>query len=213
MGLGGSWHCAFMCGPLCAAQPGWGLLIGRTVGYAAVGAAVASAASWGSEWTLKAGADLGSPWLTLWALAHAAAISLGVFLMWQGRQPLWLVRWGAAEQAPAAVVTWARARSGGVPSAAIGVAWAALPCGLLQSAWVLAALSPDAWGGAAVMVVFSLSTAPALVVAPVVVGLLRSRHDAAQWQVRLTRVSGLMLASASAWALSHGLWVHVRAVC
>jgi sulfite exporter TauE/SafE len=213
MGLGGSWHCALMCGPLCAARPGWGLLAGRTAGYAAVGAALASASSWGANVALNSGAGAWSPWLTAWALAHALALSLGLYLLWQGRQPLWLARWGAAERTSVTVLRGPRHGLKGLPPLVTGLAWVALPCGLLQSAWVLAALSPHAATGAAVMVAFSLSTAPGLFAAPVLIAHLRRQPDAGAWQLRLTRLSGLLLAVASSWSLGHGLWVRVREVC
>lgn len=213
MGLGGAWHCALMCGPLCAARPGWGLMVGRSLGYAAVGATLASAASWGANFVVKGGAGPWSPWLTVWAFAHAASLCLGIFLVWRGRQPLWLTHWAGAAQAPVKVVHWARTPVAGVPSAALGLAWGAMPCGLLQSAWILAALAPDACSGAAVMLAFSLSTAPALMAAPRLIGAIRRRYGDALLQARLTRLSGLLLAGASAWALGHGLWVHVRDVC
>lgn len=198
---------------MCAARPGWGLLAARTVSYAAVGGALASASAWGTGWVFNSSASAWSPWLTVWALAHAAALCLGLFLLWQGRQPLWLVRWRAAEGVGVTMLKGATPGTRSLPPVVTGLAWAALPCGLLQSAWVLAALSPHAATGAAVMVAFSLSTAPGLFAAPVLIAQLRRRPDAARWQPRLTRLSGLMLALASGWSLGHGLWNRVREVC
>jgi sulfite exporter TauE/SafE len=63
------------------------------------------------------------------------------------------------------------------------------------------------------MVAFSLSTAPGLFAAPVLIAHLRRQPDAGAWQLRLTRLSGLLLAVASSWSLGHGLWVRVREVC
>jgi len=63
------------------------------------------------------------------------------------------------------------------------------------------------------MVVFSLGSAPGLFLAPVLIQHLRRRSDAQAWQGRITRLCGLLLAAACAWALGHGLWVHVRDVC
>ncbi|MFM8511109.1 MAG: sulfite exporter TauE/SafE family protein [Betaproteobacteria bacterium] len=206
MGLGGAWHCALMCGPLCAAHAGTGWMVGRTVGYAAVGAALAGASSWGSGFVLRGAAGAWSPWLTLWALAHAAALSLGLFLLWQGRQPAWLARWAMADRAPAAVVRWvplaspaaSTGTSAAAPQAApvstsvtrpapllLGLAWALLPCGLLQSAWVVAALSSHAAGGAAVMLVFSLCSAPGLLAAPLLGAAWHRRRDDPSWRSRL----------------------------
>ncbi|MFM8510416.1 MAG: sulfite exporter TauE/SafE family protein, partial [Betaproteobacteria bacterium] len=193
----------------------------------------AGASSWGSGFVLRGAAGAWSPWLTLWALAHAAALSLGLFLLWRGRQPAWLARWAMADRAPAAVVRWvplpSPAASAAAPQAAsaatsvtrpahllLGLAWALLPCGLLQSAWVVAALSSHAAGGAAVMLVFSLCSAPGLLAAPLLGAAWHRRRDDPSWRSRLvimTRLSGLLLALASAWALGYGLWAQVFDVC
>ena len=93
---------------------------------------------------------------------------------------------------------------------------ALLPCGLLQSACVVAALSSHAAGGAAVMIVFSLCSAPGLLAAPLLGAAWHRRRDDPSWRSRLvimTRLSGLLLALASAWALGHGLWTQVFNVC
>lgn len=232
MGLGGAGHCALMCGPIVGAcqsgvrsagrgsAPTLWWLVGRTLGYSAVGAAMASASSWGAHFVLKGGAGPWSPWLTVWALAHAAAFSLGVFLMWQGRQPLWLATLGRRARPSGSRVTWVGRGPAGLPLVVSGVAWAALPCGLLQSAWVVAALAPGAWAGATSMAAFSIASAPGLLAAPVLLTVLQGvgrpsnpSGRTVDWPARLTRVSGLMLSAVSAWALGHGLWVHVRDVC
>lgn len=222
MGLGGAWHCALMCGPLVSCGTGaagkrqtlWWLM-GRTVGYTAVGAALASAASWGSNFVLRGGAGPLSPWLSVWALAHAAALSLGVFLLWQGRQPLWLATLGQRSVTTSPAVVWVGRQPSGWPLAAGGLAWAALPCGLLQSAWVVAALAPSAWAGAASMAAFSLASAPGVLLGPALLAAWRRRPASAavDWRSRLTRLSGLLLCLASGWALGHGLWVHMRDFC
>lgn len=225
MGLGGAWHCALMCGPLVSCGTGaagrhqalWWLL-GRTVGYAAVGAALASAVSWGSHFVLRGGVGPLSPWLTVWALGHSAALSLGLFLLWKGRQPLWLATLGRRAVNTHQAVAWVGRRPSGWPMAAGGLAWAALPCGLLQSAWLVAALAPSAWGGASSMAAFSLASAPGVLMGPALLAACRGRaaNTEADWRsrlTRLTRLSGLMLCSASAWALGHGLWTHVRDFC
>jgi hypothetical protein len=70
------------------------------------------------------------------------------------------------------------------------------------------------------MAVFSLASAPGLLAAPMLLAALQGARGRSStsalspdWSVRLTRLSGLMLSAASAWALGHGLWVHVRDVC
>ncbi len=218
LGLGGAWHCALMCGSLCGSQPQKAWLLGRTLGYAVAGALIAAATSWGSHFVLRGGAGAWSAWLTLWAMAHAAALALGLFMLWQGRQPAWLSRIGAAvTTAGPQPLRWRRSVQGGASPSLLGLGaglgWVMLPCGLLQSALVVAALAPGAATGAAAMAAFSLASAPGLLVGPAVLAGLRRRAGAARWQIRLTRLSGLMLSAASLWALAHGLWTHVREVC
>lgn len=233
LGLGGSWHCALMCGPLCAAQPGVGWLIGRTLGYSVAGAALGGMASWGAQFVIRGGAGAWSPWLTLWAMAHAAALSLGLFMLWRGEQPQWLTTLGRRPSASRVLpVQWrpgrpsahaAQTLAGNGMAMGTGMAWVFLPCGLLQSAFVVSALAPSALTGGMTMAVFSLASAPGLVAAP---ALLRSavhtrRASGASaispistaWRPRLIRLSGLFICGASAWALGHGLWIHVRDVC
>ncbi|MDP3084302.1 MAG: sulfite exporter TauE/SafE family protein, partial [Rubrivivax sp.] len=92
LGLAGMPHCAAMCGPACTALTGGGktassaaFQLTRVASYALAGAAVAA--------SVGALAWLGqiSPALRpLWTLAHAAALVLGLWLLWRGRQPAWL---------------------------------------------------------------------------------------------------------------------------
>ncbi|HSI57651.1 MAG TPA: sulfite exporter TauE/SafE family protein, partial [Ideonella sp.] len=89
MGLAGSWHCAVMCGATSAAvqracsrggrsaPAWWGFQLGRLLGYALAGAAVAASVA------VLAQIGQWSPVLRpIWALAHAAALSLGLWLLW-----------------------------------------------------------------------------------------------------------------------------------
>jgi len=242
MGLAGSWHCAVMCGATSAAvqrscargqagwAPWWGFQVGRLLGYAAAGAVVAS--------SVAALSQLGqwSPALRpLWVLAHSAALGLGLWLMWTGQQPAWLARLGRSGQAGSATLAggaWQTvqlvgvsqrggpALRGAVRAAAGGAVWFAWPCGLLQSALMLAALADGPGAGAGVMAGFALGSAAGL--GGLQVWLLRTRlrrsgamqGDAApqttQW---LMRAAGIALAAGSAWALAHGVWQTLRLDC
>jgi sulfite exporter TauE/SafE len=95
------------------------------------------------------------------------------------------------------------------------VAW---PCGLLQSALVVAALADSAWSGAATMGVFAMATAPSLGLAPWLWGRLAGSGGGAR--VLSARVNGLavraaggLLAAASVWALGHDLIRQAVAFC
>jgi sulfite exporter TauE/SafE len=87
------------------------------------------------------------------------------------------------------------------------VAW---PCGLLQSAIVIAALANTAAGGAAAMAAFAMASAAGLHFAPWVAQKMSLRPGGTAWAVRL---AGLALAAGSGWALGHDLWGRVAAYC
>lgn len=220
MGLAGSLHCTAMCGAACAAvaqrRGGPALLgfhAGRLASYAAGGAVAAASVNALGSW----GQAL--PALRpFWTLLHVAALMLGLWLAVSGRQPAWLAAWSRAPR-------WAVAGGGWQPvggpallgrlraplgAAAIGSAWVALPCGLLQSALLVAALANTPLGGAAVMAGFALASSFGLVLSAAAWRQALARPQALGWAVRL---AGLMLAAASAWALGHGLWLKIWALC
>lgn len=223
MGLAGSVHCIAMCGAasaaavrMCAPQQTltawWTFHLGRLLGYAGAGAVAAS--------SVGALASLGqwSPALRpLWILAHMAGLALGLWLMWQGRQPEWLDRLGrdgqradAVGQAPVRFH-----RRGAVRSGLVGLAWFAWPCGLLQSALLVASLANGAVGGALVMAAFAAASAVALGATPAIWRRWAASDPARQGRVMrvVTRVSGAALAAASLWALGHDLFVRFAAWC
>lgn len=80
-----------------------------------------------------------------------------------------------------------------------------MPCGLLYSALLVAALSPGLWQGAAVMLLFALGSSVSLLAGPWLwrwLGLAGQQSGA--WAVRL---AGAALIAMSLWALWMG-WVH-----
>jgi hypothetical protein len=227
LGLAGVPHCAAMCAPTCgallrgcgaAARPAvpLGFHLARIGGYAAAGAVAASSVGALAQWSQTA------PVLRpLWTLLHAAALGLGLWLLWTGRQPAWLENLGrgTARAAPqAAQAGWQRL-NGPARAAAAGGLWVAWPCGLLQSALLVAALANSAWGGAAVMAGFATVSAAGLTLAPWAFGRLvggtgatvtLAAGRAALWA---TRFGGAVLAAASAWALGQDLIRRAVAYC
>ena len=214
MGLAGSLHCTAMCGAACSAitqrggvnlsRSALGFHLGRVASYAAGGALAAASVGALGAWSQAAPALR-----PLWSLVHAAALMLGLWLAWTGRQPAWLMNLGRAPQPAAAPAGWQRVQ-GPMRSAALGGAWVLLPCGLLQSALLVAALANDAVGGATVMAVFALASSLGLLMAGAAWQRTVATPQALRWAVRL---AGLMLAAASAWALGHGLWLKFAAWC
>jgi sulfite exporter TauE/SafE len=83
----------------------------------------------------------------------------------------------------------------------------------LQSALLVAALANGAASGAATMAAFALGSVPGLVLGTVAWRWLRSHADAGALERLATRMAGLLLAIASAWAVGRGLWPEVAAFC
>ena len=203
MGLVGGPHCVAMCGAACAgisqaAGPHrnsalWIFQVGRVIGYGALGA-LAAASLQGLGWLTVQSAAL----RPVWSLFHVAALILGLMLMLQARQPVWLEN--------TARKVWARTRSfaanqGRGAPLVLGVLWALLPCGLLYSALLVAALAGDPAGGAMVMGLFAVGTSVTMVLGPWLFLRLNGspgRLGSGQWGVRL---AGAALAVSSGWAL------------
>lgn len=228
LGLAGAPHCTAMCSAPCAAatggQPRQALVfhLARIGGYALGGAVVASSVAALAGWS-----QLSPALRPLWVMVHAGALALGLWLLLKARQPAWMERLG---RVPAAVapgpadaqrVQWQPQIKGSLngplngplKSGAAGALWVAWPCGLLQSALLVAALGSSAATGAAAMAGFALASAPGLLFGPwLLQRLLRGPGAAARERVAV-RLGGALLVAASAWALGHGVWHEVAAFC
>ena len=203
MGLAGGPHCVAMCGAACAgmghaagAHQRRALIsfqVGRWVGYSLMGALTALSVQ-ALGWLTVQSAAL----RPVWSMLHVAAIILGLLLVWQAKQPVWLDQ--SAQQ------LWAKIRKlnsnlGKIAPAAVGILWSLMPCGLLYSALMVAALTGNAFEGAITMACFALGSGVSLGFAPWLLLRLKTLGDGA-WGIRL---AGLALAVTSAWALWMGL--------
>lgn len=221
LGVAGMPHCAAMCSAPCAAVAGprgagaWAFQGARVAGYAAAGF-VASA----SVGSLAALAQWTPALRPLWVLFHVAMLTLGLWLLVQGRHPAWMGQIGrvglagpsgapllAAGAAPVRV--WRRPAR----AALAGGLWVAWPCGLLQSALLVASMTQSAWAGAAAMGGFAMASAGGLLAAPALWRLLRGRADAPAFERRLARAAGALLAVAALFALGHDVWPPIAAWC
>ncbi len=208
MGWAGGPHCLAMCGAPCTAIAQAGAprdtvaLVwfqgGRLLGYGLLG-------------VLAAGAMQGLGWLTvysaalrpIWSLFHAFALVLGLWLVWRAELPQWALALGRA--------TWRRIqalanRLGSPVTPApllMGLLWALLPCGLLYSALIVAALAAQPWQGALVMGAFALSSGAVLALGPWV--MLRFGRKLRVPAVGM-RLAGAALAFSAASALYLGLF-------
>ena len=215
LGLAGTPHCTAMCGAACSAAIGrgghwrvsapWVFHVARIASYAAGGAVAA-----GSVGALAALSQLSPALRPVWTLVHAAALALGLFLLWRGRQPAWMNNLGRLQRPlPAGAGGW---QPIGFPmkAAAAGSVWVAWPCGLLQSALLVASMSNTVWGGSVAMGAFAVASSAGLVLAP---WAWRRWGSSERAQRGATRAAGAMLVGASGFALGHGVWSHVVAFC
>ena len=207
MGLAGGPHCVAMCGAACAGigrtQHGqstralWVFQAGRLTGYSTLDA-VAAASMQGLGWLSVHSAAL----RPVWTLFHVAAALLGLMLLWRARQPVWL------EESARKVWRGVRSVSGNLkggaalaPIGLLGVLWALLPCGLLYSALLVAAMTSSAVEGAGVMALFAMGSSVSLLAGPWLWLRLRG-HGSGQWAIR---IAGFALLASSIWALWMGL--------
>jgi sulfite exporter TauE/SafE len=100
---------------------------------------------------------------------------------------------------------------------AAGGLWVAWPCGLLQSALVVAGLANTPVAGAVVMFAFATSSALGLHLAPALWSWWSargsSRPHAVRWEQLVVRLTGALLALGSLWALGQDVWGRVWAYC
>lgn len=203
MGLVGGPHCVAMCGAACAGigqaagthknTALWTFQFGRIVGYSALGA-LAAASFQGLGWLTIQSAAL----RPVWSMFHVAALVLGLLLVWQARQPVWLEV--GARKVWTAVRSLGVNRGRGAPLV-LGVMWALLPCGLLYSALMVAALAGSIVAGASVMALFAIGTSVSMLLGPWLWLRLRRPSPSptsGQWGIR---IAGAALAASSAWAL------------
>ena len=203
MGLAGGPHCVAMCGAACAGigqvsgtRRNTALLsfqAGRWLGYSLMGGLAAFSVQ-ALGWLTVESAAL----RPVWSMLHVAAAVLGLLLVWQAKQPVWLDQ--------SAQNLWAKIRQlnsnlGKVAPIGVGVLWACMPCGLLYSALMVAALTGNVLDGAITMACFALGSGVSLGFAPWMLLKLKSLGDGA-WGIRL---AGLALVLTSSWALWMGL--------
>lgn len=209
MGVAGAPHCALMCSAPCAAVVGRDGLAqraglpafgaGRLIGYAGAGALIAAGSA-------GLGTLGGAPMLRpLWSLVHIGAIALGCWLMWKARPPAWLA---ATPSSPLSAtyrpVRWAGRLPRHTRSGLAGLGWVAIPCGLLQSALLVAALASGPVGGALVMASFAAASSLGLWFGPAIVRRFGKLLGGGHATVAV-RLAGLLLATSSLVAVGHGL--------
>lgn len=181
MGLAGIPHCTAMCGAACAAAFPRGVsiwtLLGRAIGYACLGVVAATAAGLVSRWGQQIA--MVKP---LWMMAQAAMVLLGGFMLLRGFIPEQIDQAGKGlylrlrEGWQARSANWPPFLRDSWPLLA-GLAWALLPCGLLYSALMVAALASHAWEGGLVMLAFAVPSALGVWAAPAMMRWLKAQGE------------------------------------
>ena len=165
------------------------------------------AASVGSLALLTSAAPVLRP---LWTLMHLAVLGLGLWLLVMGRQPPWWTTLGQRQpEALAVAAGWQRVAAP-LRATAQGSLWVALPCGLLQSALLVAALANTPQQGAVAMSAFAATSSLGLLLPG---SLWAGRMGGALALPWVVRASGALLAAAASGALFHDLWVRAAAWC
>lgn len=219
LGLAGLPHCGAMCAAPCmaASRPcaataptaasAVGLQIGRLGGYAILG--VLAASSVGFARLAASHVDALRP---LWLMLQLGLLVCGVWLLASGSVPRWMDRLTPAAAWPA---RWAQRLAGGrrpwhapLRSALVGLAWALLPCAQLYAAVLIAALAPDAWSGAAVMIAFALPAAAMFMGLPAIWAWWTARQSGGTPGTKPVHVvrSGVVEAERRPWQLRLARW-------
>ena len=219
-GLLASGHCLVMCGGIAGAL---GTVTGRN-------------ANGGTRWSLLAGYQIGR--ITSYALAGVALGGIGaglvqlldqdrvrVALRWMTALvlvllALHLLRHGRGVDGTIGRSVWAKlaplarrflpVRS--FPQAlAFGALWGWMPCGLVYSVLVVAALGVDPLYSAAIMLMFGLGTVPAVLIGALGAGKAAQflSHKRLRSGVAAMMLAFAALTAGGPWLVSHGMPLHL----
>ena len=222
MGLAGGPHCVAMCGAASAtvirivpvpASGGAGggaassaqaaFHVGRIASYATAGAIAAASVD-----SLAQASTQVAALRPLWMLLHVFVFVWGAMLAVSGRQPVWAQRIGRTLEARL------RPLAGSSPLGvlATGALWAAMPCGLLYSALLLASLGNGPLQGGVAMMLFATGSGLSLVLAPWLWQKLRWNGGGGP-QAWGARLAGALLAAAALQALWLDIGHQIEAWC
>ncbi len=213
-GLAASAHCFAMCGGIATAlgmhakstalphsatvrSSAYGIAtlyqLGRVSGYSLAGAICGFIGAQASALfdLLRLGAIL--------RIASGVLIALlGARLLWQWNALLWIERLGAKfwiRLRP--IVQFAGSRTGVAKPLAVGLLWSLLPCGLVYSMLVFAAMSADAGRGALIMLAFGIGTLPSMLST----SLLAARVQSYMSRPAARIVSGTLMLAFGVWMI------------
>lgn len=214
MGLAGIPHCTAMCGAACAAAFPRGVsvwtLLGRAIGYACLGVVAATAAGLVSRWGQQVA--MIKP---LWMMAQLAMVLLGGFMLLRGFIPEQIDQAGKGLYLRLRAGWLARSASWPQPLRAswpllAGLVWALLPCGLLYSALMVAALASRPWEGGLVMLAFALPSGLGVWAAPAMMRWLRGRGGLLSQPVAVAPVPAIWMRAEGAAAAGASMQASAR---
>lgn len=161
--------------------------LGRLCGYALLGA-IAALGIQSIAWASSYSAILHP----LWTFFHVLVFFWGLLLIIYARQPIWVDKAGRG--------IWRHVKKLSLKQGGnfyIGMLWALMPCGLLYSALIIASFNGNALGGALSMAAFAVGSSVSLFFAPWLWLKLKTNLVEPYGM----RLAGLLLSSASAWAI------------
>lgn len=215
-GVAGSMHCFAMCGGMAGALGMRARSLAKNAQAAFFQASIYQFGRIGGYMTagIIVGA-LGSAALHVINLAEfsvALRVASGIFIALVGARflvqwnpLLWLERGGARFWDQLKPLAQKAAQQSSTPRAlSLGFLWGWLPCGLVYSMLLFAAMSGSALTGAGIMVAFGLGTLPSMLTSSLLASQLQ-RFMAKRWP---KIVSGIVLVAFGAWLAFAALEMH-----
>ena len=196
MGMMGGPHCISMCGAPCSvisaqgSRQIWQFHLGRILGYGILGGVAAYSVNnlaWLSNQTMSIH--------PLWTFFHGIIFIWGFVMLLYAKQHQWIDHMGESiwnvMQKLSKIL-----RSNFL----LGMLWAFMPCGLLYSALLVAALTLNILNGTISMMFFAAGTSISLIVSPII--WLKIKNGKL-WlnETQGMRIAGLLLMIAASWAI------------
>jgi len=196
MGLMGGPHCIAMCGAPCAvisAQGSsqiWQFHLGRISGYGILGGVAAYSMNnlaWLSNQTMSLH--------PVWTFFHGIIFIWGFVMFLYAKQPQWIDHigesiWNVMQKLSKTLKS----------NFLLGMLWAFMPCSLLFTALIVAALTLNILNGTLSMMFFAVGTSISLIVSPII--WLKIKNGKL-WlnETQGMRIAGLLLMIAASWAI------------
>ena len=196
MGMMGGPHCIAMCGAPCAvistqgSRQIWQFHLGRILGYGILGGVAAYSVNnlaWLSNQTMSIH--------PLWTFFHGIIFVWGFVMLLYAKQPQWIDHIGESSWNTIQKLS-KTLRSNFL----LGMLWSFMPCGLLYSALLVAALTLNILNGTISMMFFAAGTSISLIVSPII--WLKIKNGKL-WlnETQGMRIAGMLLMIAASWAI------------